>query len=152
MYGSSFDTICVIIVYCKDIYGRYCIKRSNNDHFHPWRWHFSFSLVCPLRNHVTLLFIPSVLKWVQSCRVSWLSFSFFTVGIILARRLFWQPDETRCFTDSFPQNPVLTCSPFVVRLQPRLGGSGQIFERTKTCTVPPFPLPPMSSHGTCGTA
>ena len=28
MYGSSFDTICVIIVYCKDIYGRYCIKRS----------------------------------------------------------------------------------------------------------------------------
>ena len=68
-----------------------------------------------------------------------IKFFFFTVGIILARRLFWQPDETRCFTDSFPQNPVLTCSPFVVRLQPRLGGSGQIFERTKTCTVPPFP-------------
>ena len=35
MYGSSFVTIYVIIVYCKDIYGRYYIKRSNNDHFHP---------------------------------------------------------------------------------------------------------------------
>ena len=66
-------------------------------------------------------------------------FFFFTVDIILASRLFWQPHETRCFTDSFPQNPVLTCSPFVVRLKPRLGGSGQIFEQTKTCTVPPFP-------------
>ena len=25
----------VIIACCKDIFGRYCIKINNNDHFHP---------------------------------------------------------------------------------------------------------------------
>ena len=34
MYGLSFDKINVIIACCKDIYGRYCIQKSTNDHFH----------------------------------------------------------------------------------------------------------------------
>ena len=29
------DKIYVIIACCEDIYGRFCIKKSNNDHFHP---------------------------------------------------------------------------------------------------------------------
>ena len=35
MYGSSFDKINVIIARSEDIYGRYCIQKSKNDHFHP---------------------------------------------------------------------------------------------------------------------
>ena len=29
------DKIYVIIACCEDIYGRFCIKKRNNDHFHP---------------------------------------------------------------------------------------------------------------------
>ena len=35
MYGLSFDKINIIIACCEDIYGHYCIQKSNNDHFHP---------------------------------------------------------------------------------------------------------------------
>ena len=35
MYGLSFDKINVIITCYDDIFGRYSIKKSNNDHFHP---------------------------------------------------------------------------------------------------------------------
>ena len=35
MYGLSFDKIYLIIALCEDTYGHYCIKNSNNDHFHP---------------------------------------------------------------------------------------------------------------------
>ena len=35
MYSSSFDKFHVIIACCEDIYGRYCIEKKNNDHFHP---------------------------------------------------------------------------------------------------------------------
>ena len=35
LYGSSFDKINVITACCADIYGHYCIKKSNNDQFHP---------------------------------------------------------------------------------------------------------------------
>ena len=35
MYGLSFEKINVIIACCEDIYGRYCTKKSKNDHFHP---------------------------------------------------------------------------------------------------------------------
>ena len=34
MYSSSFDKFYVAIACSKDIYGRYCIQKSNNDHFH----------------------------------------------------------------------------------------------------------------------
>ena len=33
LYSSSFDKIYVIIVCYEDIYGRYCIHKSNIDHF-----------------------------------------------------------------------------------------------------------------------
>ena len=36
MYGWSFDKINVIFACCEDIYSCYCIKKSNNDHFHPF--------------------------------------------------------------------------------------------------------------------
>ena len=36
MYGWSFDKINVIFACCEDTYSRYCIKKSNNDHFHPF--------------------------------------------------------------------------------------------------------------------
>ena len=36
MYISSFGKICVITVCHEDIYGRYCIQKSNNDYFHPY--------------------------------------------------------------------------------------------------------------------
>ena len=94
---SSYGTIYVITVCHEDIYGRYAalkkvtmitsphtltlsslrwkglhfvlsrINKLNRDFFH-WRF---FSLVCPLRNHVTIAFIPSVLERVQRWRVSW---------------------------------------------------------------------------------
>ena len=35
MYGLSFDKINVIIACCDDTYSHYCIKKRNNDHFHP---------------------------------------------------------------------------------------------------------------------
>ena len=35
MCGLSFDKINVIIACYDDIFGRYSIKKSNNDHFHP---------------------------------------------------------------------------------------------------------------------
>ena len=35
MYGLSFDKINFIVACFEDIYGRYCIKKSNNDNFHP---------------------------------------------------------------------------------------------------------------------
>ena len=35
MYGFSFDKIYLIIALCEDTYGRFCIKKRNNDHFHP---------------------------------------------------------------------------------------------------------------------
>ena len=37
MYSLSFDKINVIINYYDDIFGRYSIKKNNNnnDHFHP---------------------------------------------------------------------------------------------------------------------
>ena len=35
MYDLSFDKINVIIACCEDVYGRYCIQKSENDHFHP---------------------------------------------------------------------------------------------------------------------
>ena len=35
-YISSFSKIYVITVCHVDIYGRYCIQKSNNDHFHPY--------------------------------------------------------------------------------------------------------------------
>ena len=35
MYGLSFDKINVIIACCKVIYDGHCVKKSNNDHFHP---------------------------------------------------------------------------------------------------------------------
>ena len=34
MYSSSFDKFYVTIAYSEDIYGGYCIQKSNNDHFH----------------------------------------------------------------------------------------------------------------------
>ena len=35
MYSSSFDMFYVIFACrCEDIYGGYCIQKSNNDHFH----------------------------------------------------------------------------------------------------------------------
>ena len=33
---SSFGKIYVITVYHADIYGRYCIQKSNNDYFHAY--------------------------------------------------------------------------------------------------------------------
>ena len=36
MYISSFGKICVITVCHEDINRRYCIQKSNNDHFHPY--------------------------------------------------------------------------------------------------------------------
>ena len=33
---SSFRKIYVITVCHEGIYGRYCIQKSNNDHFHPY--------------------------------------------------------------------------------------------------------------------
>ena len=35
MYGLSFDKINVIIACYEVMFGRYSIKKSNNDHFHP---------------------------------------------------------------------------------------------------------------------
>ena len=35
MYGLSFDKINVITACWEDIYVRYCIQKSKNDHFHP---------------------------------------------------------------------------------------------------------------------
>ena len=37
MYSSSFDKFHVIIVYCKDIYGHYCIKETliTSTHYFP---------------------------------------------------------------------------------------------------------------------
>ena len=35
-YISSFGQIYVSTVCHEDIYGRYCIQKSNNDHFHPY--------------------------------------------------------------------------------------------------------------------
>ena len=32
---SNFDKIYIIIVCWEEIFARYCIQRSNNDHFHP---------------------------------------------------------------------------------------------------------------------
>ena len=32
MFGLSFDKIDLIIACCKDIYSRYCIQTSKNDH------------------------------------------------------------------------------------------------------------------------
>ena len=87
MYGLSFDKINAITACCEDIYGRYCTQKSKNDHFHPQFAIIvfiikdcSFSVVknkqtrpqylvlekfitlCPLTNHVTITFIPSVLS------------------------------------------------------------------------------------------
>ena len=36
MYISSFGKIYVITVFLEDIYGRYCIQKRNNDHFHAY--------------------------------------------------------------------------------------------------------------------
>ena len=36
IYISSFGKMYVITVCHEDIYGRYCIQKSNNDHFHPY--------------------------------------------------------------------------------------------------------------------
>ena len=35
MYSSSIDKTFVIFAYCKNIYGRYSILKSDNDHFYP---------------------------------------------------------------------------------------------------------------------
>ena len=35
MYRSSLDKFYLNIVCCEDIYGRYCVQKGNNDHFHP---------------------------------------------------------------------------------------------------------------------
>ena len=32
----EFGKIYVITVYHKDIYGRYCMQKSNEDYFHPY--------------------------------------------------------------------------------------------------------------------
>ena len=78
MYISSFGKIYVITVCYNYYYGRYCIQKNNNYHFHPYfdiivfkmkRSSFAvvrnkqtqprffplafFSLVCLLRNYVT---------------------------------------------------------------------------------------------------
>ena len=31
----EFSTFFVVIVCCEDIYGRFCIQKSNNDHLYP---------------------------------------------------------------------------------------------------------------------
>ena len=79
---------CVVVAFCDEIYGRYCIQKSNNDHLHPQLTIIVFKImffifcclqstnstaisyigryVCPLRNHVTSrALIPSVLKRLQ---------------------------------------------------------------------------------------
>ena len=35
MHGLSFDKINFIIACCEDFYGRYCVQKSENGHFHP---------------------------------------------------------------------------------------------------------------------
>ena len=46
----------------------YRINKLDHD-FLNWQ---IFSVVCPLRNHMTPLLIPSVLKWTQSWQVGWI--------------------------------------------------------------------------------
>lgn len=46
----------------------YRINKLDHD-FLNWQ---IFSVVCPLRNHMTLLFVPSVLKRMQRWRVWWI--------------------------------------------------------------------------------
>ena len=36
MYISSFGKNYILTVYHEDIYSRYCIQKSSNDHFHPY--------------------------------------------------------------------------------------------------------------------
>lgn len=88
----------LLFAHGEDIYGRHCVKKSNNDYFHPYvvivvfnkkrcsfsvvknnqtRWRFlvlekKISLVCPLRNNVTSLLSASVLKRVQRRRATWI--------------------------------------------------------------------------------
>ena len=68
VYISGLGKIYVITVCHEDIYGRSCIQKSNDDHFHPYfdiivfnmkRSSFPVvsSLVCPHGNHVTV-FLP----------------------------------------------------------------------------------------------
>ena len=73
--------IYVITVCHEDIYGRSCIQKSNNDHFHPYfdiivfnmeRSSFPVvSFTClPPEEPRDIVFIPSVLKRVQRWRIS----------------------------------------------------------------------------------
>ena len=73
--------IYVITVCHEDIYGRSCIQKSNNDHFHPYfdiivfnMERFSFPVVSftclPPEEPRDIVFIPSVLKRVQRWRIS----------------------------------------------------------------------------------
>ena len=72
-----------IFYYCEDIYGRYCIRKRNNDHFLSlFAMIFLFSrmnkldrdflnwqllaFVCPLRNYLTLLLSYQSLSYVQT--------------------------------------------------------------------------------------
>ena len=98
MYGWSFDKINVIFACCEDIYSRYCIKKSNNDHFHPFALILfnikscSFSVAnndCDFLywKNLPLVFAPEkprdvafilpVLKRVQRWQASWRSINVF---------------------------------------------------------------------------
>ena len=82
MYGLSFDKISVIIACCEDIYGRFCMKKVTmitSTHYLLSRmnkldcdflYRKNLSLVCPLRNHVTLLLSHQSFKRVQRWRAS----------------------------------------------------------------------------------
>ena len=66
----------VIIACCEDIYGRYCIKKSINDYFHPQFAIMVFNIKsCPF----------SVVKNGQT-RLQFLVFEKFTKGLIHPRR------------------------------------------------------------------
>ena len=94
MYGLSFDKIIVIIDCCDHIYSHYCIKKRNNDHFHPkfalilfnikscsffvvkndcdflyWK---NLSLVFTPHKPPAIAFILPVLKRVQRWQASWI--------------------------------------------------------------------------------
>ena len=94
MYGLSFDKINVIIACCDHIYSHYCIKKRNNDHFHPkfalilfnikscsffvvkndcdflyWK---NLSLVFAPEKPPDIAFILPVLKRVQRWQASWI--------------------------------------------------------------------------------
>ena len=78
MYSLSFDKINVIITYYDDIFGRYSIKKNNNDHFHPLFAiivfnikSYSFSIAKNKQSWLRFLVLEKFITCFAPCETTW---------------------------------------------------------------------------------